>query len=169
MKRPIIDMTDFAEKHLEFHPEGRVFNADVCDLLMAKNNIEASQERYVQNSISLFLQNKGYEKKVISIQGLKRQGFVGVRLRGLDRTSAIGHPQTRDIDSFLSDRVEYDPSFSVPVFQFMSEYAKTATTTEGKLTLPRELNRRLRLRNVRRGKAEHFNNTWESFIGVRLK
>lgn len=163
-----ITVAEFTDNYLEQHPEGRVFASDICDLFRAKNDLDESHARVIQNQFSTHLQTQGYVKRVISVRGVKRQGFIGLRLKGLDR-AVTDHPQTDDIDTFLSEHTDYGEGYSVPVFQFMSEYVKSRKCTEGQLTIHRELSRRLRLRGVKKGKAKHFNNVWECFIGVRLK
>ena len=162
-------MPEFADKYIVEHPEGRVFAADICDLFCSKNDINSGSQRMVQLEIANYLETRGFKKKVVSINGAKRQGFAGIRLVGLDRDSARMHPQTEALDAFMCDHLEYSPAFDVPVAAVMAKYHQFNPSKEGYLTVASEVNKKLKLRGVTKGKAEHFGTMWNCFIGVRLK
>jgi len=169
MSKQLLTMVEFASKYLVEHPEGRVFASDICDLFVSKNDIGSGSLRMVQLEIASYLETKGFKKKVISINGAKRQGFAGIRLIGLDRDSATMHPQTEALDTFLRDHLEYSPSFNVPVAAIMAKYHQFNSSKEGHLTVASEVNKKLRLRGIAKGRAEHFGTVWDCFMGVRLK
>ena len=168
MSKQFLTMAEFANKYIVEHPEGRVFASDICDLFCSKNDIDTGSLRMVQLEISNYLETKGFKKKVISINGDKRQGFAGIRLIGLDRDSAAMHPQTEALDTFLQEHLEYGPGFNTPVVAVMNKYHKFNPSKEGHLTVTSEINKKLRLRGVTKGRAEHFGAVMDCFMGVRL-
>jgi hypothetical protein len=161
-------MVEFANKYIVEHPEGRVFASDICDLFCSKNGLGSDSVRAVQLEISNYLETKGHKKKVISINGAKRQGFAGIRLLGLDRHSATMHPQTEALDTFMREQLEYGPSFSVPVAALMAKYRRFNPSREGYLTIDSEIKKKLRLRGVTKGKAKHSGSVFDCFMGVRI-
>lgn len=169
MNKPYLTIPEFADRYIVEHPEGRVFASDICDMFMVKNDMDSGSLRLVQLEVANYLETKGFKKKVISIRGAKRQGFTGIRLVGLDRDSASMHPQTEALDAFLHEHLEYDTDFSAPVAAVIGRYHKLNPAKEGRLTVSSEIKKKLRLRGVRKGKAEHFGAITECFMGVRLK
>lgn len=69
----------FIRDRLEFHPDGRV-HADAVYIAYISTYVLDCTEREFRIALSSALRHKGAAKSVVSIKGIKLQGYKGVRL-----------------------------------------------------------------------------------------